>query len=749
MIYHNTDPSICGLPPNTWAVDTETTPFDEPIYWPSSGPRKTRISPHLTGMRLVLGSVAGHGKVYVFHKERLCDWIETSLKSDKHLIFHNCSFDIHVLLEYRPSLKPLFIKAIRAKRIHDTLLLEKLIRIAKGATQEQLQGKATLKHLALRYAGMELNKDERRVTFDQFENHKDVPPAYLTYAAEDAIATYKVYDAQFKKAELLSRPKHCQYPDLPDARQRFGLLAERNQVMGDVALFWLQRHPVRVDLDAVRSMKVSMEAEQTKLEAALCSYTERMTVKRKRKAGDVLVEVDCPWAKVGPQTGRFTLKNKVIRHVLKQWADERGIIPDLTDTEEVTLERDFWSEHIPRANVEHIDRPEILSETTERLSIWARYTRLRLLRTRYLEPLGASDKHYPNYYTIGARTTRTSASRFPIQQTPKRRDGIRGLIVPGSGRKFVEADWKAAELTGLAQVYHLKYGGSQLGDAINAGEDPHAETRDRIFGEARSRGELAPLRQAAKAVNFGLPGGMGAAKFSKFARGYGLSLSLGDAKDLRQKALLADGNLASYLDDRTSSDARVRLAATNLGLSLVDLVTRLRAWRDREANKVHWFAASKRLYQWSRDPENSEFDIPLPSRPGFDPKWDLWRSDSRSPSGIVRGRASYTEAHNFPFQSVIGCAGKIALFNLWENHDSSSGWDPVAFVHDSILLEVDDRGSTISRASTLLERAMQEALGEVCPDISGGVEVEPPKDRWGPNTTAFGQPIEEQERVTG
>jgi hypothetical protein len=727
------------LPENTFAIDTETTLFDEPKYNMGG---TTRLSPHTSGMRLILGSIAGNGEAHVYYKRDICKVTRKVLKAGGTVIFHNAAFDINVLIDADPGLKPLFVQAMRENRIKDTKVFEQLIRIARGCSHHQLIMSTSLKDLAPKYAGMDLVKGAERTTFGRFDKF---PPdsirdrGHLQYALKDAVATYKVYSEQIVIAEFIARSYDGQYQELPDAREKFGVLAERNHVMGDIGLFWLQRHPVRVDLDLVEGGREIIDREMTRLEEAMATWTTKLMVKYKRKKGDVYKEKDVPWAT--RKDDGVSLSYKALRADLSVWAAEHGIVPELSPAGLITLKRDFWAEHIPRATPAQLELPDRVVNISGRLAIWMAYTRLRLLNTRYLQPLSAGERHYPNYYSIGARTTRTSASKFPIQQTPKRRDSIRGLFIPEDGAVLIEADYKAAELTGLAQALHLMFGDSTLGRSIRAGEDPHQAKAMEIWPdlwEEADEERRASLRQACKAVNFGLPGGMGAAKFAIFARGWGLQMSEEEARHLRNQALGADPELKAYLSDSLSSKGRVARAAANLGIPLDTLVSRLRAWKNEEEGEVHWIAAYKRLRLWSKAPADyAHYDIPI--WPGFKPNRDLWKSSSKSPSGSIRGKALYTEAHNFPFQAAVADVGKIALFELWAAWDAECLWQPVNFIHDSITIQAKGGPDDIQYASELLGDTMKRALDEVCPDINGGVDVEPPKDRWGKLSGLFAE----------
>src|SRR5690606_20770778 len=161
---------------------------------------------------------------------------------------------------------------------------------------------------------------------------------------------------------------------------------------------------------------------------------------------------------------------------------------------------------------------------------------------------------------------------------------------------------------------------------------------------------------------------------------------------------------------------RLRQAARNLNMPLERLIDLLDAWRDRDEGTFHEGAALRRLFRWSRGLDRRRYRIPTP--PGFRPEWDLWVEDTRTLCGAVRGRAIYTAAHNGPFQGSIAEAAKLMLFRLWSQWAPDCGWNPVAFVHDSVLVEAKQgREEEVAR---IVEDAMYFGIRTVCPDIKGG-----------------------------
>jgi hypothetical protein len=151
----------------------------------------------------------------------------------------------------------------------------------------------------------------------------------------------------------------------------------------------------------------------------------------------------------------------------------------------------------------------------------------------------------PNYDLL-KETGRTSSWGPNIQQMP-RSGGVRELFRPLPGCVFLDADYSTLELCALAQVCLDLFGRSKMAQAINDGVDLHLLLASTLAGCSYSQAverykagdaDIAGKRQIAKAANFGFPGGMGAASFVEFARGYGLDLSLAFVEQLRSDWLM-------------------------------------------------------------------------------------------------------------------------------------------------------------------------------------------------------------------
>ena len=116
-------------------------------------------------------------------------------------------------------------------------------------------------------------------------------------------------------------------------------------------------------------------------------------------------------------------------------------------------------------------------------------------------------------YSILSKTGRAYCSQPNIQGVP-RQDLVRRKYQASAGHVLIACDYSQLELAALAQICLQQFGVSKLAEVINEGLDPHKWTASQIakctLQELEQRDDRDELRQKAKAINFGIPGGMGA-----------------------------------------------------------------------------------------------------------------------------------------------------------------------------------------------------------------------------------------------
>ena len=165
------------------------------------------------------------------------------------------------------------------------------------------------------------------------------------------------------------------------------------------------------------------------------------------------------------------------------------------------------------------------------LVAYADFTGASVLRSRVDDLRGGTAGLPLNTEFTSIRATGRTSSRKPRdphlgtqQQNWPRVVGARESLEPREGYAFLWGDFEAAEMHTLAQNCLDEVGYSRLGELLNQHIDPHA-----FFGGLAFEGGLTPeqvlalpnakkIRDKAKPVNFGKPGGMGNEKWVLFAR---------------------------------------------------------------------------------------------------------------------------------------------------------------------------------------------------------------------------------------
>lgn len=425
----------------------------------------------------------------------LLGWLESP---DVVLIGANTAFDLGVAMVWCPDpqrmLRGIFT-ALDQKRVRDVQVRDKLLMLAEGRlTYDYVLGNVpsfSLSALSERYLKMKMEKgqDTYRLRYAELLGVPihDYPGEAIEYAALDAMATLEVYLAQ------------------RDLNPRWGAASdmfvnEAEQTDASWSLHLASMAGLEVDLVEVEQLRATLEAQAEAVRSQLraVGIMRADGSKDQKKLRARIVEAYATLGTSPPMT-------------------EKGAVSTASDTLEASGD-------------------ELLQEMSGTGSAE------KLLST-FLPMLSAGIVN-PRYDVL-KETGRTSSFQPNIQQMP-RKGGIRELYLPPAGQVFLDADYSTVELVALAQVCLDLFGHSAMATAINAGQDLHIMTAARIMGLeyadclARYKAgdkAAADTRQISKALNFGLPGGMGPEAFVEFARGYGLALDVQFVGSLKREWL--------------------------------------------------------------------------------------------------------------------------------------------------------------------------------------------------------------------
>ena len=655
------------------SYDTETTFTDDPSAVPE----------------FVIASVFDGAHVHFIRRQDLGAFWQAHTGSI--VYFHTASFDIEVTtaacgFDFHPM--------IEAGLIRDISIY---YRLERCATAGDVPHKFNLGLMCSELLGVALDKaDSVRLDFGRFYraggvNYKAMPASYLEYAALDAITTYQLG----LLLEERCRYVHGQHTPLPQngingtndtngtGQRAWGLLGHDIQLRGDIALRQIERYGIRVDAAAVEALDNQLAADSARHRAVLATY-----------------------GYIPGAAGNAAIFDKLIGQI----EQERGVVVAVTPKS---------GKKTQAANdlAAIADHPFVAS--------FLQAKEVDKLRTTYVRHLRDAGGVVHPRYTLLVRTGRTSCSRPNIQNQP-RAGGIRECFIPTPGYVFISCDYSMLELCTLAQITYTRFGRSAMRELINQGVDLHRRVAAQILGKPESdvtKGE----RQKAKAVGFGLPGGMSPAGLSLYARAaYGVDLPLDEAVAWRAAWLglfpemqdyLAHGDdlqrlgemldLSSYPDaspsfrEETAAAIVLRVAGgasgTSAGRSFSPAELEW-AWgqiADGRAGTVKALADNIKSRRGSRDLQRAVMP----------------RSYATIPTGRVRADCSYTECKNGPFQGLAADGAKLALYDLMR-----AGYRVVAFVHDEVLVEV-PKGTDYRAVAADISRIMIESMRQVCPDV--------------------------------
>jgi len=370
-------------------------------------------------------------------------------------------------------------------RCYDTAIRATLLGAAHG---DPAAADSSLKRLAKK-VGIELGgKGTVQLSFRQ-----GVPltPEQESYVKEDIRATRAVYRDQPRS--------------LPD---------EQQQVAYARSIFAMAREGVHVDLPRIKSRVVDLERTIGVQRGELVDAGLIQPRGPKRE----------PWKRSAVDGGR-------LQDLLESaGAVKRTATGDLAADEDVLLQ--CSKQHPLLATLVEYNRAR------KQYAMWSAFdTGEGDVVRAYWKPL--------------VLTGRISCSRPNLTNIPQR-GGLRECILPKTGKVLVVADYPALEMRTWAYACLRWLGFSTLVELWRQGKDPHWQTAASILGTSYDGALAHPrgkeTRQIAKALNFGLPGGMGQDRLREHLRSHGFDVGPLQAWELRRAWLKAYPEAKLYFE---------------------------------------------------------------------------------------------------------------------------------------------------------------------------------------------------------
>jgi hypothetical protein len=612
------------------------------------------------------------------------------------VVGQNVAFDMAVLVEEDPTLFPRIFEAYAEGRIRCTRVREMLLHNATEGLSDDGAGPKvsfSLGDIVRRRFGVDLSADKSgpdawRLRYAELDGVPlaEWPDEARRYAGDDAVWALRVFQDQEKD-------RFAGEVDL--------LADEQGQTAAAFCLHLMQAWGVLTDEAAVLALEArlteTVEAADEKLRQS--GILKGKSTKR-RDTGIIEVE----WSK---NTAR-------IKDLIEEGFAARGMSAPRTDPSHRFPEGQIKMDEETLREAGHPDLL-VLADSMGDAKLLGTYVqalkgRIKKGNTNEYEQRGL---HIPGRgWLLNSSpnplvaTGRTSWSK-PNLQNPPRKGGVRECIVPRPGYWYLSVDYSFIELCTWAQycIDTPNIGHSKLAEAIRAGLDPHVDmgvealrveqeervlewtanghthrTTNRdvtyaILNAARKAGApwAKDARQLAKALNFGLPGGLGAATFCAFAKAtYGVHVEEADAMRLKP------------------------------------------AWLQKWTEAQPFFNHVSAMQGFG----GQTFTVTLPR------------------SGFVRAGCRFTSGCNTTFQGPAARGAKEAMFLLARAcYDPTAkdaalyGSRPVLFLHDEFILEVPAHRERAHAASLRVQELMLQGMRRFVPDVP--VKAEPTlMERW-------------------
>jgi len=350
--------------------------------------------------QLALATVYGdQGSSYFIHPNDLSRFIQQH--SQAHWCCHNAVFDFWVTaqaLQLESSALAAWWDMAGAGRLCCTMLLDCLIRLAQTDAEPINRDLGTI---AAEYCGLQIDKqDPYRLRYGELIGlpafaWRNTDPGFWHYAAKDPIATLQVAQRQFQIAQELINPYSGEL--LPGALRRFGPLTVCLQVQGAIALDYISRSGVQIDLEQAKQLHSAIadlvKQHMQQLEDLGGTEIFRRYGPRSKKAGQYQLSA----------SGVAKRNAKLIKQRLQQIAkaSEFPIRPHKNKDGLVTDSVKYWKQH---------------QDIDPFIAAYVQFSAQAKLM-QFFAKLD-SQRIYPKYRPL-VRTGRTSCSNPNLQQLPR------------------------------------------------------------------------------------------------------------------------------------------------------------------------------------------------------------------------------------------------------------------------------------------------------------------------------------------
>ena len=705
------------------------------------------ITPGNIAPKLVVGSACSSSlNPLLLDRPSCLKLFEGLLRSDKFIIMHNAPFDMLVMYYYAlghgTDLMQLIFDKYERAQVYDTGLAEKLHALANGhmgwSSNGYRKNNYNLDHVALEVLGVEDAKanDEYKLRYAELYNVplSEYPKSAAQYPLDDALNTY------LAAVEQCKAPVHRNMHDL--AFQTYadwclhlgadvGFTVDKKAIDDLEALTQLEKlmgESQFVTSGLLKMVKGEAKKHTVNFKTAIAkAYGAGGICKKCRGSGHVPGKSACLKSCPGDSCKRcfgagfkpVTCKSKPVMDAEGNYIDDKGQV--CSDKKYAAIHYgcdgtglDIDIPGLPKTKGGGIggDRDVLNESGCDDLLDFAAWGEKTKILTTYIPWLRQGLDEWGDHVPLNPKpsvlkaTGRLGAS---TEHQMPRGGGVRECIRAPDGHVLISCDWEGAELRAHAQNCLNIVGWSKLADALNAGVKIHDKLAAEIVGvdyqymvdNRKTVKALGAARDAAKPINFGKPGLMGAVTMAIQQRKQGPDTTAPNGKvykGLRFCILSGGEEVCGHM--KVTEWKRRSISPTCV--RCIEVAEQMgETWLETFDENVEYFKHTKQM--WGKEMVQT------------------W-------SGRIRGDVGPCVAENGLFQGLSGDMMKLAWIRITKECylDKDSvlfGARPIIPIHDEAIVQAEEsKGSACAkRISAIMVATMQE----LCPDLADAAEAEP------------------------
>lgn len=614
-------------------------------------------------------SYAGNGTTGLLMHDEIEEFLSDILDKE-HIIAHNANFECGVTYAWYPNLREKLINALSSGKIICTKLLQQMgdLQAEKRLHNYSLAG--LIKHYFDKDITATKGEDAWRMRYNELYGVPLVewPQEAVDYAIDDSIWALRVYQRQ-KKLNI------------------------KGTVEAEFHLNLMAAHGITTSQERVNVLEDEIYENlqpQYKylLEKGILSL--RKGVRRPKTEAKILKE----YIKENIPEVLYTPKGNV-RH------DGEALQAYYTATEDKVIESYI--------NISQYDK--VLTAFVSRLK------GNELIRTQYSALVSTG------------RTSSSTSRAYPsvnIQQMPRSVKGmtwdVRNCFIPRPGYQFVAIDYAGLELASTGHQLSKFFKRSALCETINSGITPidlHSNFAKEIasikwnrkvtyeeFVANKKKPEYAAIRQLAKPINLGFPGGIGYDTMRTLLLRDGVQTHFKVLEESSKKAPL--WHAWRQLRGEFPSLRVCRLAKDKWAIVEDELVflkkTLFRLYPDLELflKDSHLRFLDGDNFRWTKNDYG---------------EWEKEPAYTYNIYGINRKWCTYTSFCNgYLMQTPSAMGAKKMVCDISKKYHNSKAVNLIAFIHDEIIFEVvdsEEKYAIIEDISNMMIDSMQEVLTNV------------------------------------